>query len=74
MNKANAAAVRLALLTALSPEQMSDDIVDSYKEHYNDTALVVTVSWSALMASKRVTGWLADKTGYFDQHQFAVAS
>ncbi|MES9973949.1 MAG: hypothetical protein ABW094_06770 [Candidatus Thiodiazotropha sp.] len=74
LNQSNAAAVRLALLTALSPEQMSDDIVDAYKEHYNDTALVVTVSWSAFMASKRVTGWLADKTGYFDQHQYAVAS
>ncbi|MEW8143261.1 MAG: carboxymuconolactone decarboxylase family protein [Candidatus Thiodiazotropha endolucinida] len=74
LNQANAAAVRLALLTALSPEQMSDDIIDAYKEHYNDTALVVTVSWSAFMASKRVTGWLADKTGYFEQHQFAVAS
>jgi len=74
LSEADIAAVRLALLTALSPSQMSDDIVEAYKEYFDDTALVVTVSWAAFMASKRVTGWLADKTGYFDRQQYAAAS
>lgn len=68
----DAAIAQLALLTALSPAQMSDDIVDTYKTYFNDdVSLIVTVAWSAFMASKRVAGLLSDKSGYFDKQSLS---
>ena len=64
----------MALLTALSPGQMSQDIVDSYKEHCDgDKSLTITVAWAAFMASRRVAGWLADKSGYFHHQTLPIA-
>jgi hypothetical protein len=75
LNDAEAAATRLALLTALSPAQISDDIIDTYTSyHRNDASLIVTVAWSAFRASTHVAGWLASKTGYFDMHRLPMAS
>lgn len=67
------AIAQLALLTALSPAQMSDDIVSTYKNYFNDTSLTVTVAWSAFMASKQVAAWLADKSGYFERQPLQIA-
>lgn len=75
LDDASAAAARLALLTALSPAQMSDDIVAAYRKHFDgDSALIVTVAWAAFVASRRVAGWLAEKSGYFDEEQMLLAS
>ena len=74
LDSAETAVAQLALLTALSPAQMSDDIVSNYKSYINDdTSLTVTVAWSAFMASKRVANWLAEKSDYFEPQQFSIA-
>ena len=75
LNDAEAAAARLALLTALSPIQISDGIIDAYKSyHRNDASLIMTVAWSAFRASTHVAGWLADKSGYFGMRELPLAS
>lgn len=75
LDYADTAAAQLALLTALSPAQMSDDIVITYKKYFDDISLTVTVAWAAFVAARRVAGWLADKSGYFEQQaRFVKAS
>ncbi len=74
LGAADAAAARLALLTALSPAQMSDDIVATYRQHFaGDAGLIVTVAWAAFMASKRVTAWLAEAGGHLEHPTMALA-
>lgn len=61
LSEADAAAARIALLTALAPTQISDDVIDDYRQfHQGDAALVSLVSWAAFTATRRVTAWLAD--------------
>lgn len=68
------AVVRLALLTAFAPGQLSDDIIADYRKYYpSDIELVVTVAWAAFSASKRVANWLADKSGYFADEMLGEA-
>lgn len=68
LSEAEAAATRLALLAALSPVQMSDDIIEDFRKYFDDdAALVATVAWSAFSASRRITGWLADVSGYYHE-------
>lgn len=66
LGAAETAAMKLALLTALSPGQLSDDIVEAFQAEFDsDKALVVTVAWSAFEAAKQISGWLAEASGYF---------
>jgi hypothetical protein len=75
LDAVEAAAARLALLTALSPAQMSDDVVTNYRNHNNgDDALILTVAWAAFMAAKRVARLLADKSGYYDEQPMRLAA
>jgi hypothetical protein len=62
--------IRLALVTAFSPAQMGDSLVEDFRSHFKeDVELIMTVAWASFTASRRVTGWLAERTGYFkDQH------
>ena len=70
LDPADAAAVRLALVTAFSPAQMGDSLVEDFRSHFKeDVELIMTVAWASFTASRQVTGWLAERTGYFkDQH------
>jgi hypothetical protein len=75
LDEAETAAARLALLTALSPAQMSEDIIASYRQHIDGNAsLIVTVAWAAFMAARRAADWLADKSGYFAYRRLPMAS
>ena len=75
LSEADAAAARLALLTALSPAQISDSIIEAFREHHpDDEALVITVGWAALSASRRVAVWLAEQSGYFDKRNPHLAA
>jgi hypothetical protein len=73
LGEAQAAGAKLALLTALAPSQMSDGIIDDCKRYFDDRTIIVIVSWAAYTASRRVAGWLAEKSGHFDQEQFLKA-
>ncbi|PRH76252.1 hypothetical protein C6N75_26625, partial [Streptomyces solincola] len=49
------AAARLALLTALSPHQTTDDDLTAFRAaHPGDRALVELASWAALTAAVRI--------------------
>lgn len=75
LDPADAAAARLALVTAFSPAQMGDSLVEDFRKHFpEDADLIMTVAWAAFSASRRVTEWLAEQTGYFqDESQEEVA-
>jgi hypothetical protein len=61
LTDAEYAAAKVGLLTALSPTQISDDVIDHYRNHFEgDAALVSLVSWAAFTATRRVTAWIAD--------------
>ena len=75
LGESDAAAARLALLTALSPSQISDDIVEAFREHHAaDEAVVITVGWAAFSAARRVANWLAEQSGYFGRTQSEIAA
>ncbi len=51
-------AARLALLTALAPFQISDDVVRAARSSLpTDHALVAAIAWSAFLAARRVGSW-----------------
>ncbi len=53
--------VRLSLLTAISPYQIDDEIIGSYREfNSNDEALLGTLSWASFLAAGRIGKWLDD--------------
>ncbi len=53
--------VRLSLLTAISPYQIDDEIIGSYREfNSNDEALLGTLSWASFLAARRIGKWLGD--------------
>lgn len=58
-----AAAVRIALLTAVEGSQIDDALVDDFLESWTGpdpkAALVTTAVWAALTCSRRITGWIA---------------
>ncbi len=61
LNRSEQAAATVALLTALSPAQMSDDIIAEYRRyHAEDGPLVSTVAWAAFTAARRMTSWVAE--------------
>lgn len=71
------AAAKIGLLTALAPTQISDDIIDDYRQYYEgDAALVSLVSWSAFTATRRIAAWIADAADcipYKDTHMELAA-
>lgn len=68
LSDADASATRLALLTALSPAQISDSIIDDFKSYFDDDAtLIATVCWSAFSAARHIAAWLADASGYYSE-------
>ncbi|MDP9313875.1 MAG: hypothetical protein M3R24_23855 [Chloroflexota bacterium] len=51
-------AARLALLAALAPFQISDDMVRAARGRLpTDHTLVAAIAWSALLAARRVGSW-----------------
>lgn len=67
LDLADAAAARLALVTAFAPAQMGDSLAEGFRSHFKvDVELVMTVAGAAFSASRRVAGWLAERTGYFE--------
>ncbi len=53
--------VRLSLLTAISPYQIDEKIISSYREfNANNEALLGTLSWASFLAATRIGKWLGD--------------
>jgi hypothetical protein len=53
------AATRLALLTSLAPQQVTDaDVAAARPTLATDTSLVSALAWSAWTAARRVGGWI----------------
>ena len=53
------AAADLALLTALSPHEVSKDVVLSFKKYYPDDAkLVGALSWASFAAARKIGTWI----------------
>jgi alkylhydroperoxidase family enzyme len=75
LDDTDTATARLALLTALSPSQMSDEVINTFRTHHSeDEALVITVAWAAFTASRRIAGWLADQSGHFREKPSTIAA
>lgn len=54
-----AAAARLALLTALAPYRVGEGEVQAFRAHHRgDPALLSTLAWGAYHAARRVSAWL----------------
>ena len=52
---------RLSLLTAISPYQVDERVIGSYREfNSDDEALLATLSWASYSAAMRVGKWLGD--------------
>jgi len=49
---------RLAVLAALAPYRVDDDVVRAFGERASDRDLVGAVAWAALGAARRVASWL----------------
>ena len=50
---------RLSLLTAISPYQIDDEIINSYKQfNPEDEALLSTLSWASFVTAIRIGKWL----------------
>lgn len=59
LSERDAAQARLALLAAIAPHQIDDDIVGRFRAHDgSDAALLTTVAWPALGAALRIGAWL----------------
>lgn len=53
------AAARLALQAALCAYRVDDATITDYRRHSSsDAALVATVAWSSLAATRRIAGWM----------------
>ena len=51
---------RLSLLAALSPYQIDDQIINSYKQfNPEDSALLATLSWASFATATRIGKWLS---------------
>lgn len=54
------AAGRLALLVAIAPYQIDEQIIADFRRTKpTDTDLLATVSWASFTATRRISGWLA---------------
>jgi AhpD family alkylhydroperoxidase len=52
--------IRLSLLAAISPYQIDDTIIDSYRQfNQKDEALLATLSWASFIAAIRISKWLS---------------
>jgi AhpD family alkylhydroperoxidase len=52
-------AARLALLAALAPYQVDDDVIHEFREgHPEDEHLIALIAWSSLSAARRIASWL----------------
>ena len=50
---------RLALLTALAPHQVAEDVISAYRDwHPDERDLIGAMAWSASTASTRIGSWL----------------
>jgi hypothetical protein len=58
LSEPEAAAARLALLTALAPHQIDDVVVAAYRCHEPaDRRLLALLAWSSAQAARRVGAW-----------------
>jgi AhpD family alkylhydroperoxidase len=58
LSEPEAAAARLALLTALAPHQIDDVVVAAYRRHEPaDRRLLALLAWSSAQAARRVGAW-----------------
>lgn len=53
-------ATRLALLTALAPHQVDDEVVGAFRSGatHDDAALIAVLAWASLAASRRIMRWV----------------
>lgn len=60
LDEPEAAAVRLALLTALVPHRVDEPEVAAFRRHFpGDTALVATLAWACFETARRISRWIA---------------
>ena len=62
IHAADRPAGRLAMLAALAPYRVGEDVVREYLEANGDARLVAAVCWPALAAARRVAAWLGGAT------------
>jgi len=61
---------KLSLLTAISPYQIDDTIIDSYRQfNQRDEALLATLSWASFITAIRISKWLSKP---FSRHQTKI--
>ncbi len=61
--KADQAEGSLALLTALAPYQVDEEIIRAYRsQHGTDARLVGVVAWASFAAACRIASWLQAPT------------
>jgi len=59
LSGADRPAARLALLTAMSSDKVSDAVVDDFRQSCpDDQSLIELTSWASLAAARRIGGWL----------------
>ena len=60
---ADRASAKLALLTALAPYQVDEEIIRAVRQyHASDAYLVGVVAWAAFEAARKVASWLQPTT------------
>ena len=63
LSEPEAAAARLALLTALAPHQIDDAVVAAYRRREPaDRRLLALLAWSSAQAARRIGAWCAVRT------------
>jgi AhpD family alkylhydroperoxidase len=59
LNAPSRIAAKLALLTAIAPYQIDDDLIQDFRSAYKeDIQLLNVLSWSSFMASRKIGSWL----------------
>ncbi|TDF92790.1 carboxymuconolactone decarboxylase family protein [Paenibacillus piri] len=54
-------AAKLALLTAIAPYQIDEDLIQDFRSAYEDDVQLLNVlSWSSFMAARKIGSWLSE--------------